>query len=219
MLDGRDHSCLPCGLHRPARTRYFDGRLLVARDFTCEQDYHRGHRQMHNAYLHGVGIVCGLAASEHPSPDCRREAIALSPGLALDCCGQEIIVTEPTAIPIRELIEADPALQEQLEKSTDLIIAIERCDEPIDPMPTLLPNCDAAQGGEPTRIQEGYRFVLFAHKGEDADQTSAPLEPRLDWGNSIVLDAASPEALHINETENLLQVMSVNTTGRSHLNL
>lgn len=219
MLDGRDHSCLPCGLHRPARTRYFDGRLLVARDFTSEQDYHRGHRQMHNALLNGVGIACGLKVSAHPTESCRREAVALEPGFALDCCGQEIIVTEPTAIPIRDLIENNEALREQLNEAVDLFIAIERCDEPIDPMPTLLPNCDAKDGGEPSRIKEGFRFVLFARGPEGEDAASVPLEPRLDWSNSIVLPAAAPEALHINETENQLQVMTVNTTGRSHLNI
>ena len=63
MLDKKKIiSCLPCGLHQPQRNAYFDGLLLEARDFINEQDYHRGHRQMHNALLHGTGTVCGRCA-------------------------------------------------------------------------------------------------------------------------------------------------------------
>ena len=74
-------SCLPCGLHQPQRNAYFDGKMLVARDFTDEQDYHRGHRQMHNALLHGTGTVCGLKVVAHPSEDCRRRVRGAGAGL------------------------------------------------------------------------------------------------------------------------------------------
>ena len=34
------HACVPCGLTEPRRPAYFDGQLLLARDFEDEQGYH-----------------------------------------------------------------------------------------------------------------------------------------------------------------------------------
>lgn len=74
------------------RLRYFMGRHLTARDFCDEQAYHRSHRLFHNRMLHGWGVVCGLAVKPHPDPRCATDYVQLSPGVALDCCGREIVV-------------------------------------------------------------------------------------------------------------------------------
>ena len=39
------HVCVPCGLHEPRRNVYFDGKLLLARDFEDEQVYHMAKQQ------------------------------------------------------------------------------------------------------------------------------------------------------------------------------
>ena len=74
------------------RMHYFMGRHLTACDFTDEQTYHRSHRILHNRMLHGWGVVCGLNVRQHPQPECRDSYVEVSPGIALDCCGQELIV-------------------------------------------------------------------------------------------------------------------------------
>ncbi len=74
------------------RMNYFTGRHLAARDFEDEQKYHRTHRFLHNRMLHGWGVVCGLAVTPHGQPDCRNRYVNVSPGMAIDCCGREIIV-------------------------------------------------------------------------------------------------------------------------------
>jgi hypothetical protein len=82
-------TCL--GLKRE-RIRYFTGRHMTARDFTDADDYHRSMRYLHNRVLHGWGIVCGLTVRPHHEPKCRPCRVIVRCGLAIDCCGREIVV-------------------------------------------------------------------------------------------------------------------------------
>src|SRR6266511_668091 len=77
------------------RLHYFTGRHLAARDFSDEQLYHRTHRYLHNRMLHGWGVVCGLEVVEHDQVDCRTKYVKVGAGLAIDCCGREIVVERP----------------------------------------------------------------------------------------------------------------------------
>src|SRR3977135_271651 len=74
------------------RMHYFTGRHLAAGDFSDEQLYHRTHRYLHNRMLHGWGVVCGFEVQEHKQPDCRTKFVQVGPGMAMDCCGHEIVV-------------------------------------------------------------------------------------------------------------------------------
>ena len=42
------------------RPRYFDGQLLTQAELTCDQAYVMAKNRLHNRYLHGWGVVCGL---------------------------------------------------------------------------------------------------------------------------------------------------------------
>lgn len=91
-----------CGAIAVERNRYFTGKYMAARDFRDEQAYFNSHRLLHNRLLHGWGIVCGLDVYHHPDwnqrgdngglTDCARRWVVIRAGLALDCCGREIIV-------------------------------------------------------------------------------------------------------------------------------
>lgn len=70
------------------RTRYFQGRLLTAEDFEREQTYFLDRSRRHNRFLHGWGIVTGLDVKLNR----RSREIEISPGLAIDCAGNEIVV-------------------------------------------------------------------------------------------------------------------------------
>jgi hypothetical protein len=218
MLDNHTKSCVVCGLHKPLRNNYFDGKMLYSRDFSDEQDYNRGHRQLHNTLLHGTGTVCGLKIIQHPAPDCRDKFVVVEPGMALDCCGQEIIMPERTLVRVREMVEADTSLQERLDGSNDLIIALRRCDQGAEPMPVILPGCDGEMGAtEYGRICEGYEFVISARAHSDGAALAAPAQPKLEWVHTITLGAQAPKALHINDGEHLLQIAADNDSGGAHL--
>lgn len=87
-----------CGYIATERNRYFTGKYMAARDFQDEQTYFLSRHRLHNRLLHGWGIVCGLKVTHHPdrrrNPDseCARRWVVVHPGIALDCCGRELIV-------------------------------------------------------------------------------------------------------------------------------
>lgn len=100
-ITSNETECKACSSLGPQeRLNYFTGQFLAERDFRTEQDYHIGKRLQHNKYLHGWGSVCGLKLTEHPNPDCRNRFVILEPGLALDCCGREIVVPEKVYVDI-----------------------------------------------------------------------------------------------------------------------
>jgi hypothetical protein len=85
----------PCGAVQPLeRPNYFDGKLLSIDDLRDEQQYHLEKQRWHNRHLHGRGVVCGLRVvpTDPPSPG----QVIVEPGVALDGCGRDIVVPEPT---------------------------------------------------------------------------------------------------------------------------
>lgn len=73
------------------RNKYFYGKLMTVRDFETEQSYGIEKDRLLNRLTLGVGLVCGLEVSEPKLVDGKLR-INLSPGVALDCCGREIVV-------------------------------------------------------------------------------------------------------------------------------
>ena len=71
-------------LRRPS---FFSGQLLTADDLSLEQNYSREKQKRHNRTLHGFGIVSGLRVT------LAGGRVVIEPGLALDCEGNELIVT------------------------------------------------------------------------------------------------------------------------------
>jgi hypothetical protein len=74
--------------------RYHFGMLLGVADFETDQAYHRGKTWLHNAWLHGIGVVWGLDVT------LRAEAneVVVGPGLAIDAHGRELSVAEPMCV-------------------------------------------------------------------------------------------------------------------------
>jgi len=78
-------------LNQFERNNYFYGKLMTASDFESEQQYFNEKRYLINRLMHGNGIVCGLQVSLY---DHKSLSVVLSSGVALDCHGQEIIVSK-----------------------------------------------------------------------------------------------------------------------------
>lgn len=150
------------------RIRYFTGRHMTARDFTDADAYHRTMRHLHNRVLHGAGIACGLEVSMHPRPEC---GVIVRCGLAIDCCGREIVV--PRTVNLR--IDWD-----QWPKSTDgdtpqegyvLLLCLEYCEVLTEKVPVLY-STTACAGSEyeEGRIRESYALRWHAAKETDLEQ-------------------------------------------------
>jgi hypothetical protein len=73
--------------------RYQFGMLLGVDDFETAQAYARGKMRLHNAWLHGAGVVWGFGVSAPPvsaTDATLRGEIQVDPGLALDGHGREL---------------------------------------------------------------------------------------------------------------------------------
>jgi len=81
------------------RLRFFTGQLLTAESLELEQQYFREKLKRHNRTLHGFGIVSGLKVTV------KRGAIIVTPGLALDCEGNELVVSSAQTLPVPAVIE------------------------------------------------------------------------------------------------------------------
>src|SRR5688500_4707985 len=90
-----------CELHQFERNRYFYGKLMTVRDFETEQHYTQEHRHLHNQSLHGWGVVCGLTVG--PKLGTGNETkVVVKPGVALNCCGHEIVLARDQEIDLRD---------------------------------------------------------------------------------------------------------------------
>jgi hypothetical protein len=76
----------------PIRNRYFYGKLLDVFHFEMEQKYFNMKRWMLNRLVTGYGVVCGLNVLLTAD----KKSIYVTPGVAIDKCGHEIIVCQPS---------------------------------------------------------------------------------------------------------------------------
>lgn len=201
--------CAPCGLHQPQRNAYFDGKMLTARDLTAEQTYHNGLRHLGHSLLDGMGTVCGLKILSHPQDGCKATHVVLTRGMALSCCGQEIIVPQDVTIPVQRMLLADTALQVLLTGANDLILSICLQDNPAEFAPVLISDCcNGLDGRLPSRIAEGYGFKLSAEPAAARAKERTVLEPDLDWVHAINTNDELPTVVAVDEEEELVYVAS-----------
>jgi hypothetical protein len=92
-----------CGHIAFERNRYFTGKYMAARDFQDEQNYFLSRHRLHNRVLHGWGIVCGLRVVPHPDPHCRERWVVVRAGIAIDCCGRELVLPKDYAFELKDI--------------------------------------------------------------------------------------------------------------------
>ncbi|HXH90987.1 MAG TPA: type II secretion system protein GspG [Thermoanaerobaculia bacterium] len=94
--------CPAClGLECLERPRYFAGQLLTEAELNSEQSYVIAKNRLHNRYLHGWGVVCGLEVVCH---NCDG-FVTVRAGYALDPCGNDVIVCKDTELNILDAIQ------------------------------------------------------------------------------------------------------------------
>ena len=138
------------------RVRFFSGQILGAEDFQAEQQYHMEKRRLHNRFLHGFGVVDGLDVSVDAG---EGTAVVVSPGLALDRLGNEILLEGPVRI------ELAPCAGEVC------LLTLEFSEAPTDPVPVLTTD----EAIEFSRVTEGY-VVRIANEGPSPAADNPPVE-------------------------------------------
>jgi hypothetical protein len=101
------------------RLRYFTGQVLNVEGLELEQQYFREKLKRHNRTLHGFGIVSGLRVTV------KRGAIIVAPGLALDCEGNELVVSSAQSLPVPAIESSSSAFVSlrYVEEETDFATA------------------------------------------------------------------------------------------------
>lgn len=165
----KERNCIDGGSSAFERNNYFCGKLMVDRDFRADQHYHMGKQRMHNAYLHGWGTVCGLTVEPHPN--CPNLRVRVNPGLAVDCWGREIFVSQPVDVVLESYGREEDGTGGTgtgTEKPGELFICLRYMECETEPVPVFLDECGCSEACEPNRIRETFLIDVFTkeHFGE-----------------------------------------------------
>ena len=95
------NACASCDDAAFVRPQFFAGQLLTEDDLTALETYVIGKHRLHNAKLFGDGVVCGLDVTCGP---CNGTTVRVAPGYALDCCGNDLVLTCDREIDLRPMI-------------------------------------------------------------------------------------------------------------------
>jgi hypothetical protein len=162
-------SAWPAAFVRP---RFFAGQLLTEDDLSLLVDYMAGKDRLHNRMISGPGVVCGLEVACEP---CGGGTVIVRPGHALDCCGNDIVVSCKEKVDVNALVRelrisslgvdcGDPC--DDGDRTYGLYIRYE--EMPVDPVaPYATEEPCPTPGCVPSRIQEGYRFVVKCDTTDD----------------------------------------------------
>ena len=192
-----------CGYNNFKSARYFHGMLLTDRDFREEQIYHNEKRKLHNRLLHGWGVVCGLGIKA-ACPTSSK--IIITPGMALDCCGNEIMVCEDFEVDLKTPTDpcADPASNcsdpcverpDQGDEPCKYYVAIKYTEQLSDPEPVHAPGSECHDKAcDYTRTREGFCVKLF--KSPPCKDT-LPQEGFFDK----IIDCAREDQTHISKSD------------------
>lgn len=166
-------TCPRCGgqecIERP---RFFCGQLLTDKDLDAAQRYVIAKNRLHNRYLVGKGVVCGLAVRCAP---CDEESVLVEPGYAIDCCGNDVVVCEPATFNVKEYIDAcfgpkqpdcDGPVRARPMRCDDkgpkeFCLFLSYSEEAARPVTTLIRDkgCQSSRC-EPSRVRETFRLDL-----------------------------------------------------------
>jgi hypothetical protein len=172
MEKDNKRKCGVCEIPHFERNNYFYGKLMTARDFKDEQCYFNEKRWLINRMINGWGVVCGLDVHFEDYDEeciqekstCQKESqcnIIIEPGLAIDCCGREILVCERQVITLDGV--EDPCNQErkyQKEDKKRYVICLEynECEtEAITLAPSM---CSQSEKTNYNRIRDSFKIRL-----------------------------------------------------------
>lgn len=168
-------TCSSCGsVECFERPRYFGGQLLTDKDLDAAQRYVIEKNRLHNRYLVGTGVVCGLAVRCHP--ECNG-FIVIEPGYAIDCCGNDIVLCDAETFDVIDYLEqcqeeepvCDDKIRNRQVKCDDEIkeycLFLSYSEEYIRPVTALVRDNGCSNNRcEPSRTRESFRLDLIENK-------------------------------------------------------
>ena len=158
-------------LNAPRRNHYFYGKLLDVPHFDMEQVYVIQQRWLLNRLSLGEGVLCGLGVTVQANQVC------ISPGVAIDGLGREIIVPISACLNPWQLTDgcgtATTVLSNNQAHQVYICLAYSQCTT--DYQPTLVTDCNTREQCSPGTIVE--TFCLQVHSVVPDPNQPAPPPP------------------------------------------
>lgn len=211
--------CATCDLESPRRFNPVTGMMVTDQDWAAEQLYHRTALSGTLQRLAGKGVACGLIPEAHPNPDCRDRYVVITPGVAIDCCGRQIILPDGDTLDLTAFPQIDALSDEEPDPTDpdaqpaplhDLLIKVCYQDCPTDYLPILYDDCGCQDGRTaPSRILERWCLEIEV----DPDLIPPDLaNPRIDAAGSLGIAHAAEIA--VDADAGRLYVMSADDPGQ-----
>jgi hypothetical protein len=186
---------IPC-FERP---RFFCGQLLTDKDLDAAQRYVIEKNKLHNRYVVGAGVVCGMAVR---CDECSPDKVRIEAGYAIDCCGNDIVLCEADDFNVREYLEKclgpkddgcgtkikTQSMCDDVEKEYCIFACY--AEEDSRPITAMVRNgtCSTTRC-EPSRTKETHQFYLIEESKI----------PRSTWKNSLLWKALQCVLEHLDE--------------------
>jgi len=159
------------------RANPFPGLMIDVDTWQDAHNYHRDQQRLHIMAFHQTGILGGLEVNANNPPDL---SVTIRPGMAIDPNGNSIIVAEPQRYTLKTR-----------QKGT-IYLVIQFREVPTGPY-------QPPDGGQPTRIVEGYRIQERESLPKEAHLELARIE--FDPADPAIKDPQKPTKPGINEID------------------
>jgi len=150
--------CGICKIPHFERNSYFHGKMLSARDLAAEQRYFNEKRWLINRTILGWGIVCGLEVC------LENGCLVVRPGLALDCCGHELLVCDRQAFHANKIAEHLGVKNGQPYEAIPWALCLEYQECKSEPVksPSSCNSCDEEKEADRqyNRIRDHYKLTI-----------------------------------------------------------
>ncbi|MGE4095179.1 MAG: hypothetical protein AB7G75_30570, partial [Candidatus Binatia bacterium] len=172
MNSNTDSKCDVCELKTFDRNNYFYGKQLTVRDFLHEQRYLNEKRWLINRMILGWGVVCGLKVYW----DKEKREFIIEPGLAIDCCGHEIVVDKQQVVELSEYKEWCEKNKNEKSWPLKAVLCLEyfECNAEQIELPPL--HCDDKERVESNRRRESFK-LRFRRRDE--------VDPKQPYGHDV----------------------------------
>ena len=152
------------------RNNYYYGKLMTKMEYFAEQSYFNKKRWLINKMVNGWGVVCGLEVksvlkdSNDPS---KGYDVRVTPGMAIDCCGREIIVYE------EKIVDLDPDINPS-------VICLEYFECKTEQVHIPFIECEQKDKFEFNRIRDSFQIVIKDPGEVDIERPSGENCPLLE---------------------------------------
>src|ERR1700757_1973499 len=157
-------ACPSCGgVECFERPRFFCGQLLNDKDLDSAMQYVIDKNKLHNRYLVGNGVVCGLGVYCDP---CDCTSVTIEAGYAIDCCGNDIVLCQAATFNVIQYINTcfpsqQPACNDKIQppppgcdqQPKEYCLVLSYAETPVKPVTVLnRSNGCSTNACEPSRI-------------------------------------------------------------------